>query len=273
MIPSNHIQNNTTPYNNGQQGTATVTMTSLEIVADINEFRRKKAEEAGAAFPSKGFAELRHDSFMAKVPEVLGEKDAQNFLDIYLDAYGREKPCYRFPKREACLMAMSYSYELQAQVFDKMTAQEERERTLIDPMQILSDPAALRVALLGYTEKVIALESKVQEQAPKVAALERITASEGLMNLQTAGKVLQQPPNKFIKWLDAQGWIYKRPGSSVYLPKADKQRAGYLTTKTTEVHMPDGTSRQRPQCLVEPAGLVQLAKILNVSTSGDLFAG
>jgi hypothetical protein len=23
-------------------------------------------------------------------------------------------PCYRFPKREACLMAMSYSYEIQA---------------------------------------------------------------------------------------------------------------------------------------------------------------
>lgn len=42
----------------------------------------------------------------------------------YKDSTGRDLPCYRFPKREACLMAMSYSYELQATVFDRMTELE-----------------------------------------------------------------------------------------------------------------------------------------------------
>jgi hypothetical protein len=88
------------------------TMTSLELVDFINGQR------------GEGEAELRHDHFMAKVPKVIGEKDAPNFRGIYQDAYGREKPCYRFPKREACLMAMSYSYELQAKVFDRMTELE-----------------------------------------------------------------------------------------------------------------------------------------------------
>uniref|UniRef100_A0A1A9Z2J2 AntA domain-containing protein n=1 Tax=Glossina pallidipes TaxID=7398 RepID=A0A1A9Z2J2_GLOPL len=35
-----------------------------------------------------------------------------------------------------------------------------------DPIQMLNDPAAMRSILLTYTEKVIALESKVEEMAP-----------------------------------------------------------------------------------------------------------
>jgi hypothetical protein len=99
---------------NAQITPANVTMSSLELVEYINSQREE------------GEAELRHDNFMAKVPKVLGEEDALKFKGIYQDAYGREKPCYNFPKREACLMAMSYSYELQAKVFDRMTALEEQ---------------------------------------------------------------------------------------------------------------------------------------------------
>lgn len=87
------------------------TMTSLELVQFINNQR------------DVGASELAHSDFLKKVPQVLG-KDAGNFSSIYLDSMNREKPCYRFPKREACLMAMSYSYDLQAKVFDRMTALE-----------------------------------------------------------------------------------------------------------------------------------------------------
>lgn len=73
----------------------------------------------------EGDAELRHDHFMAKVPKVLGEGGVPKFRDTYVNPQnGQTYPCYRFPKREACLMAMSYSYELQAKVYDRMTALE-----------------------------------------------------------------------------------------------------------------------------------------------------
>jgi len=49
-----------------------------------------------------------------KVPKVLGEEVARNFSHHYIASNGKENPCYRFPKREACLMAMSYSYDLQS---------------------------------------------------------------------------------------------------------------------------------------------------------------
>jgi len=46
---------------------------------------------------------------MTKVPEVLG-LNAGNFSGIYRDSRNREQDCYTFPKREACLMAMSYDH-------------------------------------------------------------------------------------------------------------------------------------------------------------------
>lgn len=100
------------------------TMTSLEMVDYINADRKAKAEAEGLKFPCKTHPQLKHKSFLAKVPKVLGAKHSAKYFAQYKDSTGRELPCYTFPKREACLMAMSYSYELQARVFDHMTELE-----------------------------------------------------------------------------------------------------------------------------------------------------
>ena len=76
------------------------TMTSLEMVDLINSQREP------------GEAVLRHDSFMDKVPKVLGEGVSEKFRTPYIHPQnGQTYAIYRFPKREACLMAMSYSFE------------------------------------------------------------------------------------------------------------------------------------------------------------------
>lgn len=90
-------------------------MTSLELVEYINSQR------------GEGDAVLAHSDFLKKVPQVLGE-GAGNFSCTYRDVQNKERPAYNFPKREACLMAMSYNYELQAKVFDRMTELEEKGR-------------------------------------------------------------------------------------------------------------------------------------------------
>lgn len=100
------------------------TISSMEMVDYINAERQSKAEAEGLLFPCKKYRKLRHDSLMLKVPKVLGENQSPKFSGDYTDEKGRTYPCFHFPKREACLIAMSYSYELQAQVFDHMTQLE-----------------------------------------------------------------------------------------------------------------------------------------------------
>ncbi|NQF32246.1 Rha family transcriptional regulator [Enterobacter asburiae] len=109
-----------------QQGISTPTMSSLEMVDYINAERQRKSEEEGMFFPCKKYRKLRHADFTKKVPKVLGEGYAKNFVHPFVNEQnGEEYPGYQFPKREACLMAMSYSYELQAKVYDYM---EELDR-------------------------------------------------------------------------------------------------------------------------------------------------
>ena len=107
-----------------------VTMVSLELVDYINDSRK---------FDEKP-VQLRHADFMAKVPKVLGIETSEKFRSSYLAGNGEQRPCYRFPKREACLMAMSYSYELQAQVFDRMTAMENHIAAQNLPSYAIEDP-------------------------------------------------------------------------------------------------------------------------------------
>jgi len=51
---------------------------------------------------------------------------------------------------------------------------EKRAKAAVDPIKALSDPTIMRGLLLTYTEKVLVLESKVVELAPKAKALDRI---------------------------------------------------------------------------------------------------
>lgn len=143
-----------------------VTMTILEMVEHINSQCKP------------GEALVRHDDFMRKVPKVLGE-DARKFSGIYLDSMNRERSCYRFPKREACLMAMSYSYELQAKVFDRMTELEERSTikvptTLSGALRLAAEQAELiekQQAQLAVAEpKALAFDTSMGDKAMSVSA-------------------------------------------------------------------------------------------------------
>ena len=131
-----------------------VTMTSLELVDYINSQR------------GEGESELRHDHFMAKVPKVLGDEHAPKFRDMITVIVGngatRQSTIYRFPKREACLMAMSYSYDLQAKVFDRMTELEQRNSPVI-AMPNFSNPAeAARAWALEYEARQLAERTKAE---------------------------------------------------------------------------------------------------------------
>ena len=123
-----------------------VTMTSLELVEFINSQRKE------------GEAELRHSDFLEKVVKVLGLEMSENFRSSYKDSMNRQKPCYRFPKRESCLMAMSYSYDLQAKVYDKMTALEDALKNQQPKLPTNYKEALLALVAAEEEKEALALE-------------------------------------------------------------------------------------------------------------------
>lgn len=100
----------------------TMRMSSLDMVDYINSQRKPQDPE------------LQHRNLMAKVAEVLGP-NAEKFKGTYVNPQNNQAyACYYFPKREACIMAMSYSYELQAQIFDRWVELETRAVNPVDAL-------------------------------------------------------------------------------------------------------------------------------------------
>lgn len=142
----------------------------------------------------------------------------------------------------------------------KAMAAELRERPAADPAVALNDPAALRTLLLGYTEKVIALEGEVEEMRPQVQALERIALSDGSLCITDAAKTLQVRPKALFAFLRAHHWIYTRGGGSGEIAYQDKLASGLLEHKTTTVSRSDGSEKTVTQVRVTPKGLTRLAR-------------
>jgi len=127
----------------------------------------------------------------------------------------------------------------------------------------LSDPAQLRQALLGYTEKVIVLESQVSVMEPKVEALNRIALADGSMCLTDAAKHLQVQPKWLFRWLQEKGWIYRRAGGSGFIGYQSRIQVGYLEHKVSTVERSDGSTKAAEQVRVTAKGLAKLAEMFS----------
>jgi hypothetical protein len=200
---------------------APVTMTSLQLVEYINSLRKI------------GEPELTHANFLAKVVKVLPDTSHSFECDLP-DTYGRSRKGYKFPKREACLMAMSYSYELQAVVYDRMTELEAQvaapsattlPRTPTD-LAVNHITGAMQLAALFEVPTHLA-----QAEAVKGARLTyhidftemlRLAPAQSMIRLEDEaleptelGKLLSLSAIKTNQWLEQQGFQAKINGEWV----------------------------------------------------------
>lgn len=223
---------------------------------------------------SREIAELtgkEHKNVIRDIRTMLDEleKDGSNLSHPQEDKDSRGyTACFYLNRELTETLLTGYSASARLKVIRRWHDLEEQAR---NPIAALSRVDLLRLAL-DSEEQRLKLESKVVVLAPKAEALDRIATADGMLNLQAAGKALQQQPNKFIAWLRENGWIYKRPGSASNCARAEKFNAGYLTTKAHTVIQPDGTERVREQCMVTAKGLAKLALMLSVQfPANDLF--
>lgn len=166
---------------------------------------------------------------------------------------------YHLDKRSSLIVVAQLCPEFTARIVDRW---QQLEAEAADPMRILGNPAAMRGLLLGYTEKVIALETQVGELTPKAEALDRIARADGSMCVTNAAKDLQVRPKDLFAWLQAHQWIYRRQGGAGWLAYQDRIQSGLLEHKVTVVERSDGSSKVLEQVLVTSKGLTRLAVLL-----------
>lgn len=120
----------------------------------------------------------------------------------------------------------------------------------------------IQLAMEAEQEK-LALEAKVQEQAPKVEVYDRIADAEGSITIRETANTLRVPERKFVLWLQQNNWCYRRAGHKSLLAYADKVKAGYLYLKQTPIRdIHTGEERLSEQVRVTPLGLTVLARRL-----------
>ena len=136
-----------------------------------------------------------------------------------------------------------------------------------DPMKALADPDALRGLLLTYTEKVITLEAKVAEQAPKVQAMLRLEGADGSLCVTDAAKVLSVRPKVLFSYLAANKWLYKRAGCRHYVGYQDKIQAGLVEMTEYVVTDPEGEQKAYPRAKITAKGLAKLASAFEAVSS------
>lgn len=185
-------------------------------------------------------ADLRHEQFQSLsdergyTSEVLLDHDLTMLLLTGYDVKARLKVIQRWKELEQAQQPMTLEQLLQHNV----------------------------MMIQDLSNKVITLEHKVEQQAPAVAAMERIGASEGSLCLTDAAKALDMNPKAFMSWLEMKGWIFKRVAGDNWNAHQTKIDAGYLemiTIVTGEL----GKEKMRKQCKVTSKGMVKLAKLFD----------
>ncbi|MDH0032085.1 MULTISPECIES: phage antirepressor KilAC domain-containing protein [unclassified Acinetobacter] len=125
----------------------------------------------------------------------------------------------------------------------------------------LSRLQLIEMAMQAEQER-LELEHKVEVMQPTIEAFDRIAKADGSFCLRDTANNLQMRQSDLIKWLQLNGWIYKRPGNAAWHGYSDKLQAGYLEHKTEVITRPDGSEKITEQVRVTSKGLTKLSKLL-----------
>ena len=119
----------------------------------------------------------------------------------------------------------------------------ENPKTVAD----IISPQELRLysqKMIEYCNKVIELESRVEEMKPKVAFADAVAVSDTTILVGEYAKILRPKgfdfgQNRLFKWYRNNGWMIKE-GSSRNMPTQKAMELGLFEIKETTIAKPDG---------------------------------
>lgn len=206
----------------------------------------------------------RHDHVMTDIDKMLSELEIQSpeFSGEQTFANNRKRKIYNLPKRECLILVSGYSIQLRTKIIDRWQELESQAQppSTLNPTN-MSRLQLLEMAMQAEQER-LALEHKVEEMQPKVEALDRIASANGSLCITDTAKSLQMKPSVLFKWLNEQGWIYRRVGGTAWIGYSEKITVGYLEHKVTVIQREE-SERVVTQVLITPKGLARLSKLFN----------
>lgn len=202
---------------------------------------------------------VRNNKFIEKVTDEL---EGETYTKSVGRKNGADIDVITMSIKQALRVAARESKAVRRSLVDKLEAVSQ---PALDPLAALNDPEFLRGTLLTYSEKVIALEHKVEEMKPDVEAFDRIAKADGSMCITNAAKHLQVQPKFLFKLMSENHWIYRRAGGKTWLAYQGRIQSGVLEHKVTTVERSDGSEKVVEQVLVTAKGLTKLSKMLGVT--------
>lgn len=119
---------------------------------------------------------------------------------------------YMLPRDLVETLITGYSIKLRHAVLKRLHDLESyHANNTVD----LNNPQFLRQALLGYTEKVIELEHKVQVLEPKAKGLDRIAECKNVLGIRESAKVLKIGQNQLTQYLLDHKVVYRDQHSKI----------------------------------------------------------
>lgn len=236
---------------------------SISSNTDIAAPRFQVAQSVARTMSSREIAELtgkRHDNVKRTI-ETLSQKGVislPHFEEVQNLGPGPQLVRqYQVCKRDSFVVVAQLSPEFTAALVDRWQELEQAATAIPSTL-----PEALRLAA-DLAEQNNHLRLVVNEQAPKVEALERIACAAGSMCLTDAAKHLGLQRIKLLEWMRANRWIYRREGSMRWLAYQPRQAAGLLDHKVSVIGInEEGDQRIASQVRVTAKGLALLAEKL-----------
>ena len=153
-----------------------------------------------------------------------------------------------------------YSIPLRHRVVTRLGELEKVSRHTISMPSNFAE--ALQLAA-DQAKQNASLHQVIQQQAPKIQALERLSATDGSVCITSAAKQLGIGPLKLFKWLSDNRWIYRRTSFAAWSAYQPRLTAGLLEHKLVKVGRGvEEDLKVVEQVMVTRKGITHLATVI-----------
>jgi len=186
--------------------------------------------------------------------------DVSRFGCIYLDGAGRKQTEYMLAPDLVLTVLAGYSVPLRHRVVTRLMELEKVSRHTVSMPSNFAE--ALQLAA-DQAKQNASLQQVIQQQEPKVQALERLARTHGSICITSAAKQLGVGPLKLFKWLSDNRWIYRRTSFAAWSAYQPRLTSGLLEHKLVRVGKgADEELKVVEQVMVTRKGITHLATVL-----------